>query len=163
HRGGPRRGRGDHLVRQLRDRLSRLLHGEQREGDGRVSHRVFRLQRLHDPDRSVPGGRARGDELAPLPLSDRPPGRARDPRPRPRACAPARGRAVGLRDAAPRGGAHGLAARARPLRRVRRLIVRRYLRLLWIQLRTSWILALQYRSDFVIEGLIEVFWTVTAM
>jgi ABC-2 type transport system permease protein len=39
----------------------------------------------------------------------------------------------------------------------------RYARLLLVQLRASTLLALQYRSDFVIDGVIEIFWTVTAL
>jgi len=41
--------------------------------------------------------------------------------------------------------------------------MRGYLSLLAFQLRTSFALALQYRVDFVLEGFIEVFWTVTAL
>jgi ABC-2 type transport system permease protein len=41
--------------------------------------------------------------------------------------------------------------------------MRRYAQLLWIQLRASILLALQYRADFVIDGVIEVFWTITAL
>ena len=39
----------------------------------------------------------------------------------------------------------------------------RYARLLAVQLRASTLLALQYRSDFVIDGIIEIFWTMTAL
>jgi ABC-2 type transport system permease protein len=39
----------------------------------------------------------------------------------------------------------------------------RYLRLLGVQLRTSLLLAAQYRADFVIEGFVEVFWMATAI
>jgi len=39
----------------------------------------------------------------------------------------------------------------------------RYLRLLLIQLRTSLSLAMQYRADFLIDGVISLFWTVTAL
>jgi len=39
----------------------------------------------------------------------------------------------------------------------------RYLRLLSIQLRTSLSLAMQYRADFLIDGAISIFWTVTAL
>ncbi len=38
-----------------------------------------------------------------------------------------------------------------------------YRRVLGIQLRTSLALALQYRLDFVTEGFVEVFWTITAI
>lgn len=41
--------------------------------------------------------------------------------------------------------------------------MRGYLALLAFQLRTSFALALQYRLDFVLEGFVEVFWTVTAL
>lgn len=41
--------------------------------------------------------------------------------------------------------------------------MRPYATLLWLQLRTSMALALQYRADFVVEGFVEVFWTVTAL
>jgi ABC-2 type transport system permease protein len=41
--------------------------------------------------------------------------------------------------------------------------VRRYLYLLWIQLRNSILLAMQYRFDFVIDVFIEVVWAVTAI
>src|SRR5438128_6188909 len=40
---------------------------------------------------------------------------------------------------------------------------RRYLRLLGVQLRSASLLALQYRGDFLVEGIISVFWTFTAM
>jgi ABC-2 type transport system permease protein len=39
----------------------------------------------------------------------------------------------------------------------------RYARLLSVQLRASALLALQYRYDFLIDGLIEAFWAVTAV
>jgi len=39
----------------------------------------------------------------------------------------------------------------------------RYLRLLSIQLRTSLVLAMQYRMDFLLDGFIEVFWMATAL
>ena len=39
----------------------------------------------------------------------------------------------------------------------------RYLRLLGVQLRLSLILALQYRADFLIEGVISLFFTMTAL
>lgn len=39
----------------------------------------------------------------------------------------------------------------------------RYFRLLGVQLRASALVALQYRSDFVVDGLIEAFWIVTAL
>ncbi|HZA52489.1 MAG TPA: ABC-2 family transporter protein [Myxococcaceae bacterium] len=39
----------------------------------------------------------------------------------------------------------------------------RYLRLLGVQLRTSGLLAVQYRYDFLIDGVISLFWTVTAL
>jgi ABC-2 type transport system permease protein len=42
-------------------------------------------------------------------------------------------------------------------------MLRRYLRLLGVQLRASSLLAMQYRGDFVIEGLISLFWTATAL
>jgi ABC-2 type transport system permease protein len=41
--------------------------------------------------------------------------------------------------------------------------VRRYLRLLVVQLRASLLLALQYRSEFLLEGAIEVLWTSSAI
>ncbi|WP_394829463.1 ABC transporter permease [Pendulispora albinea] len=56
-----------------------------------------------------------------------------------------------------------MAARHRALCGVRRLIVRRYLHLLRIQVRTSTLLGLQYRLDFVFDGLIELFWALTAI
>ena len=39
----------------------------------------------------------------------------------------------------------------------------RYLRLLEIQLRTSLVLSMQYRADFLLDGFIEVFWMATAI
>jgi len=41
--------------------------------------------------------------------------------------------------------------------------MRRYARLLLLQLRTAALLAAQYRVDFVLDGLIEVVWTSTAL
>jgi ABC-2 type transport system permease protein len=41
--------------------------------------------------------------------------------------------------------------------------VKRYLRLLWMQLRASLLLTLQYRADFVLDGFVEVFWMATAI
>lgn len=39
----------------------------------------------------------------------------------------------------------------------------RYLRLLGMQIRASLLLAMQYRSDFLLDGFIEVFWMATAL
>jgi ABC-2 type transport system permease protein len=39
----------------------------------------------------------------------------------------------------------------------------RYLRLLVVQLRASLVLSLQYRSDFILDGFVEVFWMATAI
>lgn len=39
----------------------------------------------------------------------------------------------------------------------------RYLHLLWLQLRTSALLAAQYRVDFVVDAVISLFWTATAV
>jgi ABC-2 type transport system permease protein len=41
--------------------------------------------------------------------------------------------------------------------------VRRYLRLLGVQLRASLLLALQYRAEFLLDGFVEVFWMVPAI
>jgi ABC-2 type transport system permease protein len=41
--------------------------------------------------------------------------------------------------------------------------VRRYARLLLVQLRASLLLAMQYRAEFVIDGAIEVLWSATAL
>lgn len=41
--------------------------------------------------------------------------------------------------------------------------MRRYLRILGMQLRTSFALAMQYRADFLADGFVEVFWTITAI
>jgi ABC-2 type transport system permease protein len=41
--------------------------------------------------------------------------------------------------------------------------MRRYLRLLSIQLRTSIVLSMQYRADFLLDGFVEIFWMVTAI
>lgn len=41
--------------------------------------------------------------------------------------------------------------------------MRAYATLLWLQLRTSLALAMQYRLDFVTDAFVEVFWTVTAL
>ena len=38
----------------------------------------------------------------------------------------------------------------------------RYLRLLGIQLRTSLLLAMQYRLEFFLDGLMSIFWTASA-
>jgi ABC-2 type transport system permease protein len=42
-------------------------------------------------------------------------------------------------------------------------MLRRYLRLFGIQLRASTLLVLQYRGDFIIDGIISLFWTATAL
>lgn len=42
-------------------------------------------------------------------------------------------------------------------------MLRRYLSLLGVQLRASSLLAMQYRGDFLIEGIISLFWTATAL
>jgi ABC-2 type transport system permease protein len=39
--------------------------------------------------------------------------------------------------------------------------MREYANILWLQLRTSLALAMQYRADFVIDAFVEVFWTIT--
>lgn len=41
--------------------------------------------------------------------------------------------------------------------------MRRYAALLWIQLRTALLLSLQYRLDFVVQAVMAVFWTGTAL
>lgn len=41
--------------------------------------------------------------------------------------------------------------------------MKRYLRLLAVQLRASSLLAMQYRGDFLLDGLISLFWTATAL
>ncbi|HEY1957303.1 MAG TPA: ABC-2 family transporter protein [Polyangiaceae bacterium] len=38
-----------------------------------------------------------------------------------------------------------------------------YFALLWLELRTSLALAMEYRADFVTDGFVEVFWTITAL
>ncbi len=43
------------------------------------------------------------------------------------------------------------------------MTIRRYAALLGVQVRTSVLLAMQYRWDFLLDGLIEAFWTVTAL
>lgn len=42
-------------------------------------------------------------------------------------------------------------------------MLQRYSRLLGVQLRTSGLLSMQYRYDFLIDGIISLFWTVTAL
>lgn len=42
-------------------------------------------------------------------------------------------------------------------------MLRRYIRLLGVQLRASSLLAMQYRGDFLLEGFISLFWTATAL
>ena len=42
-------------------------------------------------------------------------------------------------------------------------MMRAYASLLWLQLRTSLALAMQYRADFLTDGFVEVFWTITAL
>jgi ABC-2 type transport system permease protein len=42
-------------------------------------------------------------------------------------------------------------------------MLRRYLSLFGVQLRSSSLLAMQYRGDFLLEGLISLFWTFTAL
>ena len=41
--------------------------------------------------------------------------------------------------------------------------MRAYASLLWLQLRTSLALAMQYRTDFFTDGFVEVFWMITAL
>lgn len=41
--------------------------------------------------------------------------------------------------------------------------LRSYASIVWLQLRTSLALAMQYRSDFVTDGFVEVFWTITTI
>lgn len=41
--------------------------------------------------------------------------------------------------------------------------LRRYIGLLWVQLRASALQAMQYRGDFLMEGFISLFWTFTAL
>ncbi|HZI13864.1 MAG TPA: ABC-2 family transporter protein [Myxococcus sp.] len=43
------------------------------------------------------------------------------------------------------------------------MVVRRYLRLLGVQLKASGLLALQYRTDFFTEGFTSLFWSFTAL
>ncbi len=42
-------------------------------------------------------------------------------------------------------------------------MMREYASLLWLQLRTSLALAMQYRTDFITDGFVEVFWMITAL
>jgi ABC-2 type transport system permease protein len=42
-------------------------------------------------------------------------------------------------------------------------VLGRYVRLLWIQVRASALLAVQYRYDFFLDGVISLFWTATAL
>jgi len=42
-------------------------------------------------------------------------------------------------------------------------MMRAYVSLFWLELRTSLALAMQYRTDFVTDGFVEVFWTITAL
>jgi ABC-2 type transport system permease protein len=42
-------------------------------------------------------------------------------------------------------------------------MMRQYASLLWLQLRTSLALAMQYRADFLTDGFVEVFWMITAL
>jgi ABC-2 type transport system permease protein len=42
-------------------------------------------------------------------------------------------------------------------------MLRRYIRLLGVQLRASSLLAMQYRGDFLVDGFISLFWTATAL
>lgn len=42
-------------------------------------------------------------------------------------------------------------------------MITRYARLLRVQLRTSLLLAMQYRADFLLDGALELFWAVTAV
>src|SRR5690606_20481544 len=67
--------------------------------------------------------------------------------------------AVGRRDRV--GRPRGLAPGRPPLRGVRRLIVTtlgRYLRLLGVQLRASFLTSLQYRADFLVDGAMSLYW-----
>jgi ABC-2 type transport system permease protein len=41
--------------------------------------------------------------------------------------------------------------------------MRGYASLLWLQLRTSLALAMQYRTDFLTDGFVEIFWMITAL
>jgi ABC-2 type transport system permease protein len=41
--------------------------------------------------------------------------------------------------------------------------MRRYIRLFWIQLRISFVLSMQYRADFLLDGFVEIFWMATAI
>ncbi len=42
-------------------------------------------------------------------------------------------------------------------------MMKAYASLFWLELRTSLALAMQYRTDFVTDGFVEVFWTITAI
>ncbi|ATB28308.1 ABC transporter permease [Melittangium boletus] len=42
-------------------------------------------------------------------------------------------------------------------------MLRRYLRLMGVRLRASSLLAMQYRADFIVDGIISVFWMITAL
>lgn len=42
-------------------------------------------------------------------------------------------------------------------------MLRRYLRLLGVRLRASSLLAMQYRGDFLVDGIISIFWTATTL
>ena len=42
-------------------------------------------------------------------------------------------------------------------------LLRRYLQLFRVQVRASLLLGMAYRADFLIDGVISVFWTLTAL
>src|SRR5262249_11940024 len=153
-----------HLPRQRGHRHARALDRQQREAHGRVARAVHGLQRLPHPGGALPAAHPWRGRGAPLPLPDRLPGRATHPRAGPRRGAAPAPRAVDLDRPLPLGGPRALAQGAPALRGLRRMTaVTRYWRLFRIQVRSSVLLGLQYRADFVLDGLVSLFWTLTAL
>src|SRR5262249_52807016 len=87
-----------------------------------------------------------------------------DPWPRPRRGAATAARPVDLDRPLPARSACALAQGPPALRGVRRMTTAaRYWRLFRVQVRSSVLLGLQYRADFALDGLVSLFWTLTAL
>src|SRR5262249_50428122 len=155
---------GHHLPRQRGDRDPVALDREQRQGDGRLARALHGVQRVSHPGGAVPAAHPRHHRGPSVPLPDWLSGRAAHPGARPRGGPPAPPRAVGLGRALPVRVPHHVAARAPAVRGVRRMSgIGRYWRLLRVQVRSSVLLGLQYRADFVLDGVVSLFWTLTAL
>src|SRR6185503_7963856 len=153
-----------HLPCQRGDRNARAVDRQQRQAHGRVARAVHGVQRIPHPGGALPAAHPGHHRGPSVPLPDRLPGGAAHPRAGPCLGAAAPARAMDLGRPLPARSSRPVAQGAPALRGLRRMTtVGRYWRLFRVQVRSSVLLGLQYRADFVLDGLVSLFWTLTAL